>query len=475
LCRPSLDVSVNHVKQHVVGGSSGLLTPIDAAGSNGSNAANSTFGFNGTNLLGTQTTSSGLSPTVASNVLADDSYTSVKGRLTAKVTENASVYGEHERATGSKSRTALGGEYRITDKTRLYAKHEFATSLSNGYGLGSGVKVSSTAVGLDTAYMQDGQLFSEYRLAGAQAGQDAAASVGVRNLWKLADGFAATTSAERQRTQGTTGSAQNATAIALGAEYTADPMYKVGGKLEVRRSEVQEQLLSTVAYTRKLSDDWAAIVRNLYMRSKGLNASAANGQQTQDRFQLGLAYRNSQTNAFHGLAKLEYRSDQNTAAASPQNSKTTIASLHGNYHPSRPWTWAGQLAFKSVDETFGSNGAHSKWNGNLIALRGIWDFAERFDVSAYASAQKGGASKFKGLGAELGYRVIDNLWLSTGYTQGKFSDTEMYAANTSRSGWHLRLRYSFDEKSLKGSDPSYNRTLDAAANGAAIAPRQWRE
>jgi hypothetical protein len=465
----NLDLSLNRSKQHVVGGSAGLIQPVAPSSSTGNG-----FGFNGTGLLGGATVT-GLSPTVASNVLADDSYTSVKGRVTVKVSENASLYGEYERASQHRSRTALGGEYRITEKTRLYAKHEFANSLASGYGLGSGVKVSSTVVGLDTAYMQDGQIFSEYRLAGAQGGQDSAASLGLRNLWKLSEGLAATTSIERQRVQDAAGVAHNATALALGAEYTASPLYKLGGKLELRRSESQDQLLSTIAFNRKLSDNWAALARNLYMRTKGHGSGLVNGTQTQDRVQVGLAYRGSETNKFHGLSKLEHRVDKNTAAASVQDSKTTIASLHGNYHPSRPWTYAGQLAFKSVNETFGTNGAVSKWNGNLIALRGIWDFAERFDASLYASLQKGGASQFTGIGGELGYRVVDNLWLSTGYTRGKFSDTELFSSNTSRSGWHLRLRYSFDEKIFSGNDPRVNRMLDGAADGADKAPRQWRE
>ncbi len=473
-----LDVNLNHVKQHVVGGSGGLLTPADAVSSSQAGLGvntNTSFGMNGTGLLSTPTSVSGLTPTAASAVLADDSYSSVRARLTAKVTENTSIYGEHERATSTKNRSAIGGEYRITDKTRLYAKHEFASGLSNGYGLGSGVKVSSTSVGLDTAYMKDGQIFSEYRLAGAQSGQDAAASLGVRNLWTLADGLAATSSIERQRVQAASGVAQNATALALGMEYTANPLYKLGGKLEVRRSDAQNQLLSTIAYTRKLNDDWAALARNLYMKTTGVNASLANGVLLQDRLQVGLAYRSTETNYFHGLGKLEYRTDRNNAQGSELNNKTTIASLHGNVHPSRPWTWAGQVAFKGVNETIGTNAVLSKWNGSLLAGRVIWDFADRFDASLYASAQRGGATKFTGIGAELGYRVVDNLWLSTGFTQGKYSDTEMFASNTSRTGWSLRLRYTFDEKTFAGNNPRFNRTLDAAADGADKAPRQWRE
>jgi hypothetical protein len=467
------DLSLHHARQHVAGGASGLLAPVTPV--NSDNANNASFGFNGTGLLSGGTTTSGLSPTIASKVLSDDSYTSVRGRLTAKLTERASVYGEHEEASGSKRRSALGGEYRITDKTRFYGKHELASSLASGYGLGSDVKVSSTAVGLDTAYMKDGQIFSEYRIAGTQEGRDSAAALGVRNLWTLKDGLQATTSVERQQLKDAQGQSHQATVLALGAEYLANPLYRLGGKLELRHSDTQNQLLSTLAVNRKLSDNWAALARNLYMKTSSRGSAVLGGDQTQDRFQVGLAYRDSQTNIFHGLARLEYRIDQNTAQAAPVDTTATIASLHGNYHRTRPWTWAGQVAVKRVNETLGANAIDSQWTGALLAGRVIWDFAERFDLSVYASGQKGGSTQLAGLGAELGYRVIDNLWVSGGFTYGRYSDVELFSSNTSRTGWHLRLRYTFDEKALSWRDPRVNRTLDKAADGADKSPRQWRE
>jgi large repetitive protein len=450
-----------------------LLAPVTPVNSDNTNA--NSFGFNGTGLLGGGNTVSGLSPAIASNVLADDRYTSLGARLTAKLNERTSLYGEHEQATGHKHRSALGAEYRMSDKTRLYGKHEFASSLASGYGLDSGVKVSSTAIGLDTAYMKDGQLYSEYRLAGSQNGRDGAAALGVRNLWTLKPGLLATTHFEHQYLQDASRRTHHASAVALGAEYDANPLYRLGGKLELRHSANQNQLLSTLALNRKLSDNWAAIARNLYLKSTSRGDARLTGDQTQDRLQLGLAYRDTQTNRWHALARLEYRLDHSSTPVSPINSHATIGSLHANYHPSRPWTWAGQVALKGVKETIGINQIQSRWLGNLVAGRVIWDFADRFDASLYASMQKGGSTHLNGVGTEVGYRVIDNLWLSAGFTGGRYSDVELFSSNTSRKGWHIKLRYTFDEKAFSGKDPRVNRTLDRAADGAEKSPRQWRE
>jgi hypothetical protein len=342
---------------------------------------------------------------------------------------------------------------------------------------------------VDTAYMKDGQIFSEYRLAGAQSGRDAAAAIGVRNLWRVAAGLNLTTTFERQHVNPAASTSQDATAVSLGADYTADARYKMGGRVEYRTSDAQDSWLSTLAYDRKLTDNWAALLRNIYIRQTAQGAAIDNGNQTQDRLQLGLAYRDTETNFWHGLGRVEYRTEQSTALAAPVDSKAWIASLHANVQPSRSWVVSGQLAHKNVKEAFASPtadispngtpisvlGPQDSWSGSLLSGRVIWDFAERFDASTYASYQTARGVKLRGVGVEIGYRVVDNLWLSAGYSGGKFSDVDAFSNNQSWNGWHLRLRFKFDEKTFSRGDPRANRTLDGAAEGAGTSPRQWRE
>jgi hypothetical protein len=489
--RFKVDLSINRVNENQVAGTGGVLSPVDAQQSSldglGWNS-NTTFGIGGSGLLTSPSAYASLSPNAGAPALVPNSYTSVKARLTGQVTEDATVYGEYERATDDRQRAAVGGEYRFDDKSRAYAKHEFANSLTGIYGLTSdGSKSHSTVLGVDTAYMKDGQVFSEYRLAGAQNGSDAAAAIGVRNLWRVAAGVNLTTAFERQQLNPATASSQDATAVSLGADYTADARYKMGGRLEYRTSDTQDAWLSSIAYDRKLNDDWAALLRNLYLRQTSQGAAIDNGQQTQDRLQLGLAYRDTQTNFWHGLGRLEFRTERSSAVSAPVDSRAWITSLHANVQPNRAWVFSGQVAHKSVAEAFASPtgatnangipistlGERDTWRGTLLSGRATWDFAERFDASAYASVQTARGTRLNGLGGELGYRVMDNLWLSLGYTGGKYSDVDAFSSNQSWNGWHLRLRFKFDEKTFSRDDPRVNRTLDGAADGGN--PRQWRE
>jgi hypothetical protein len=431
----SLEVGVNHVKEKGKSGSLSLNTAQNSQSNYGVSTAN------GASLLPSLSTAT---PATTSSALIDNEYTSLRARLTAKVTDDASIYGEIERAADDtgRQRAALGAEYRINEKSRVYGRYEFENTLSGnvaGYSL-SGTNTRTSVIGIDTEYMKDGQLFSEYRFSGAQNGFDAAASIGVRNQWNITDGFVINTSAERQALRPYEGARGDAVAMSLGALYSGNPVYKLGGKLEYRTSRPTDQWNATLAYDRKLDNNWSAIARDLYMYTHDKWDTGA-GDQTQNRFQLGLAYRDVETNMFNGLARLEYRTDISTALADLKNSTTTVFSLQGNYHPVRAFTLNGQAAFKYVNETFGS--VRTKWQGTLLSGRVSYDFTDRIDGSIMASRMWGTGASVSGIGAEIGLRLVDNMWLGLSYNIGKFVDTELFSSNASWTGWHMRMNYKY--------------------------------
>lgn len=440
-----LDVGVNHVNEKGTAGglaatTGSSLTSVQGLGW-GSNTGYGvtdygTQSFNaGTNTLGQSGTGGSI----------DNQYTSLKARLTGKVTEDVSLYGEIEAdiSDTSRRRAAIGGEYRIDEKSRLYARHEFENTLtgsSNGFSLDGG-STQSSVLGIDTSYMKDGQLFSEYRLTGAANGFDASAAVGIRNQWNVAEGLTINTSAERQALRPVDGAKGDAVAMSIGALYSANPIYKAAGKLEYRTSRTTDQWNVTAAYDRKLSDNWSAVARELLLYTHDRWDTGA-GDQTQNRFQIGLAYRDTLSNKFHSLMRFEHRIDNSTAIADPKESSTAIFSLHGNYHAIRSTTVSAQVAFKSVNEVFGN--VRSKWQGSLVSGRYTYDFNDRFDASLFASRMWGSGGSVAGVGVEAGTRIIDNVWLGVSYNKGKFADTELFSSNASWTGWHLRLKYKFE-------------------------------
>lgn len=439
-----LDASVNRVKENGVVGGLSIANSQNGLSNLPGLGWGSTLGYGtyGTGLLGSSPYGTGLA---SSNTRIDNEYTSLKARLTGKVTENASLYAEYEQGVddSARRRSALGGEYRISDKSRLYARYEFENTLSstvNGLNL-DGVSTQTSVIGVDTAYMKDGQLFSEYRLTGGQNGLDASTAVGVRNQWAITDGLTINTSAERQSLRPYGNVKSDAVALSLGALYSANPVYKLGGKVEYRTSTTTDQWNSTLALDRKLNNDWSALARNLYMYTHDrLNSGA--GNQTQNRFQLGLAYRSKQTNVFHGLIRIEHRLDNSSAILDPRQSTSNILSLHGNYHAVRSTTLTGQMAYKSVNETF--NAVPSNWRGTLLSGRVTYDINDRFDIGLMSSILKGNGASTTGLGVEAGAKLIEDMWLGLSYNRGKFADSELFSSNATWTGWRLRLKYKFN-------------------------------
>lgn len=458
-----VEVGINSVKEHLINGSGGASINTITSSNNNSIPG---WGFNGTGLLSTPSTL--LSGTSEVPEIIDNQYTSARIKLTAAVSPNASVYGEYEQAfdDSEKKRVAIGGEYKFSDKTRLYASHELSNTLTGIYGLtNDGIRHASTIVGLTSAismpYLPDGQLYGELRAAGENGNRDVAAVAGIRNLWQIKPGLGFTTALERQQVYQADGIQHEATAISLGLDYTVNPSNRVTGKLEYRISDVQEQWLGTLAYTRNLSENWSALAREAYIRSEGRGVDLAKGIQLQNQFQFGLAYRDVESGRWNALFRVENRVNKSSLTADLKDEDSWILSIHGTHRLARNWTLAGQLAAKHGSQVVTNDGTYNIYSGQLASGRVIWDINDRFDASLYGSYGRDNGQRVTGWGVELGAKVIQNLWLSAGYTKGRFADVDQFSANTSWSGWHARLRYKFDENTLGVATKSTSQTVVA--------------
>ena len=147
-----------------------------------------------------------------------------------------------------------------------------------------------------------------------------------------------------------------------------------------------------------------------------------------------------------------------------------LFSLHANWQPRRPFTFSGRYAAKWVNEN--SNGIKAKNNAHLLSARAIWEIAPRWDVSVTGSTVIGRTlqSKTYAVGLELGFLVMENLWLSGGYNFYGYRDDDFANGEYTNKGTYLRLRYKFDEDlfpaSLKKGSASNILTLGETSAGS---------
>ncbi len=351
----------------------------------------------------------------------------------------------------------LGADWRVADKTRLYSRFEKSTQYSGAYGLGVGPISSAFTMGIDTQYMQDGSLYSEYRLRDSASGIEVQRALGLRNGWRLAEGIRMTTNVERLAS--TSG---NTSAAGVGLEYTASPIWKSSGRVEWREDANNTNWLLTLGVARKLDSDWTLIAREYANIVSPRTALGAN--KLQSRFQTGFAYRPVDNNKFDALGLYERKNNRDSSPGTQINSTTDIISVRGNYHPSRVWWLSGRYAYKNVNELLLGT-VNDSYRAQLLGGRVTYDVTNKWSVGGIFSVLQGsGGDKQYAYGVEVGYIVMDNLYATLGYNWRGFASSGTAAGLTGNDytnrGWVLGLRYKFDEDLFKKNEPTVNKTID---------------
>jgi len=66
-------------------------------------------------------------------------------------------------------------------------------------------------------------------------------------------------------------------------------------------------------------------------------------------------------------------------------------------------------------------------------------------VAASTTYSLGFSSQQYGMGAEFGYQLFPNMWISTGYNLLGFRNPDLTGEDITRKGAFIRLRFKFDE------------------------------
>ncbi|NRD70062.1 DUF11 domain-containing protein [Psychrobacter okhotskensis] len=392
-----------------------------------------------------------------SNADKDIEGTTARARLTARLPKlnNSLVFAEYEQDIDNSERnaTSIGGETPLGSLGRLYARHDLINSLSGSYGLDDTEERQRTVVGFDATYMKDGKVYSEYRMRDAISAREAEAAIGLKNKWYVQEGLTLSTLFERvESLEGDEDS--TATAAGVGVEYLAKENYKASGRLEKRWGDTSDTLLGSAGIAYRYTDDITLLAKDIYSQ-----VDYDDGHRTINRFQLGAAYRDYDSNQLDMLAKLEYRLDDNATGNDPYQKDAIVWSWSGNYHPTRPLTLSGRYAGKyteyDADNIVSDNTAHA------VYARGLYDISERWDIGLQAGTywNKQADDLAYLVGAEVGYSPMTNLWLSLGYNFMGFEDEDIAYDDSTQEGAYFRLRFKFDEDLFKREDPRKNKRL----------------
>ncbi|MEP6906934.1 MAG: hypothetical protein ABI858_02970 [Pseudoxanthomonas sp.] len=373
-----------------------------------------------------------------------------------------------------RNRIAFGIDYQLRERSRLYGRYEKQTGISGLNGLTQdGREADTMAFGVDTTFMKDTQLFSEYRLRDAISGRDIQAASGMRNNWDIREGVRLSTSVEH--TNVISGDVGDSTGAGLGLDYSANPLWRGSIRLEHRISDDVQATATDEGYSttllqflaaRKINRDWTVLARNYLLRT----SYDARGDVLQDRFQIGAAYRDTDTNRVNALARYEYKLEKDESGMdgtgfgsdTGQDIRTSahIISAHADWHPSRPWWLTGRIAAKWQQDSFfyaDTGRVDDDFNAVLLSGRVVYDITENWDIGVLGSTFRGqdGANQYA-FGVEVGRLLRQNLWLSVGYNATGFrGDQDLTGYEYTQQGAFIRLRFKFDEDLFRRDDARY--------------------
>jgi large repetitive protein len=381
--------------------------------------------------------------------VADES-SSVRVKLLAQLpqaqsSQQASVFVEAEQDVHDSERRllALGGEMRLHNGVRLYGRHELVSSLGPRYGLNEQQQRNASVLGISGEPFAEGQAFGEYRLRNALSAREAEAAMGLRQRFTLGQGLTASAGIERVRALSGAGD-NDSTALTSSLDYNDGADWRANGRLELRFSPQSDGLLSTVGAAWRIDTPWTLLARNALSLTRNSDGS----QQSDDWLQVGLAYRDAEQHRTQALMRAEWRGARKQSGDGSRSERDAfILSAHAHHQWQPGITLSGRYAAKWVRDH--GLGLASRDRTQLLFARATRDIGERWDVSVHSALlfNSHGSRQF-GLGAELGYLMSTNLWLSAGYNLFGLRERELAGQDHTQPGVYLRLRFKFDESSF---------------------------
>ncbi len=372
--------------------------------------------------------------------IAPNSVSAVRGRLSTELpaVTPGSIFAEYEKDVEQSraDRLALGGDVHVTPHARLYARHENLASLAGPFAINDQQEQATTLVGFASDEARDGSVFSEYRARDAFAGRDIQAAMGLRNRWQVRPGLRVDGSLEHVEV--IRGGAGDATSVTGGLEYTRDPLWKGTARVEFRTQSSVEQWLASGSAARKLSRDWTGLAQSTWFWTP-------DEARMDERSRLGLAWRQTDRDAWDALGRYEHRLERVGHGTDPFKRATHIVAGDLNWHPAQGWTLAGQSAAKwHVSERSGSR---VSTDAQLFGARAMVDVTRRLDFGLIGRGlfSHHFDARQSGLGAELGGVVTRDLRLAVGYNVFGVRDAELTSGECTDRGPYVRFGLKFGD------------------------------
>jgi hypothetical protein len=359
----------------------------------------------------------------------------------------------HEQSLGDNgntdypTRSLLGSDYRVSENVSLFAEQEFTN--------GDETSVSASRVGLKATPWEGGTASSTVDRQKNEKGDRVYATSGLSQTWQVSArwqvsaGFEGASVLEENSSEplnpeaAPVSSDEDYRAASLGAGYNA-VKWEADFRVEARDAES--------------SDKWGLVSGVFGEPSDGVGLSSdlkhfrtdesGGVRTTETDLRFGLVYRPWER-YWTFLDRLEYVVDEESGGAADIRMWKIVNNFNANYRPHDDLQVSFQLGTKYVRDTI--DGDVFDGYTNLVGSQGRWDLSTRWDLGAWASVLTAVETMTRdyGLGASLGYGLMENVWISFGYNLFGFEDSDFSQGEFTARGPFIKFRLKFDQQDLK--------------------------
>jgi hypothetical protein len=347
------------------------------------------------------------------------------------------------------SSIVVGADYEILPGIELFAEHERAS--------GEDIEATMSRVGLHASPWNRAQFNSSITNQMHEFGPRLFANVGLIQGLQLNDRWAIDIGVDQTSTirgadlerfdndrELASGSLRDDfMAVFFGSMYQTE-FWSANSRIEYRDSDSEERFT--------LVSGWYREAMLGHGMSAGLalqqsDRSDSSSTMTAD-LRMGWAWRLADSR-WSFLDRVDLIYEDTSSTGSEQRSWRLINNFNANRRLDASSQLSLQYAFKYVRSEFGA----LDFTGytDLIGVDFRKGFRDKWDAGIHTSTWHSWRSKVinYGLGVDVGYNVLENLWLTLGYNVVGFHDADFTAARYTAQGPYLRISIKADQQTLK--------------------------
>ena len=356
---------------------------------------------------------------------------------------------EDSENTDFPSRFVVGADYEILQDVTIVAEYEEAD--------GSGVDATMTRLGVEASPWSRAQVNTYVTNEVTEFGPRLFANVGLIQGFQLSERWTLDLGVDQSNTLVETDARvfdpdreiasgslnEDFLSVFAGAMYAAEA-WSANSRIEHRNADSEERTSFLLGWYREPSAGHGLSAGLTVMQNDNITGSEA----TTADLKIGWAYRMADARwSFLNRTDLVY--EDAATVGEDLNSWRVINNFNANRRFGAATQLSLQYAFKYVRSEFDGDG----YTGytDLIGIdlrrgmRGRWDVG--VNTSAYHSYNSNVIDY--GFGADVGYNLRDNMWLTLGYNIAGFDDNDFSQARYTAQGPYLRFSIKADQHTLK--------------------------